>query len=362
MNNAEIEQKLELCIDSFKKVLYEVDEGFLENMAKSNLDQGNVARYLLWEWTQGVGLYGLWKLFEKHHDQRCLNTLTEYYDNCIRDGLPGKNVNTMAPILALSYLYEYTGNETYGDVCKEWVEWAYQEMPRAGEGGIQHLTSDRRNDGELWDDTLFMTVLAMANMGRILHKQEYIDEAVYQFLVHTKYLADKKTGLWYHGFCFEGCHNFAGAFWGRGNSWVTIAIPLLLEMVPVNQPDRRFLTYALNRQIETLARLQDESGMWHTLLDDDTSYLEASATSGFGYGILKAVNLGITDERYRDNARRALRPVLDCIDETGVVRQVSYGTPMGRDSKDFYKKIPLHSMPYGQAMAMLFLIEAEDTL
>ena len=228
MNNAEIEQKLELCIESFKKVLYEVDEGFLENMAKSNLDQGNVARYLLWEWTQGVGLYGLWKLFEKHHDQRCLNTLTEYYDNCIRDGLPGKNVNTMAPILALSYLYEYTGNETYGDVCKEWVEWAYQEMPRAGEGGIQHLTSDRRNDGELWDDTLFMTVLAMANMGRILHKQEYIDEAVYQFLVHTKYLADKKTGLWYHGFCFEGCHNFAGAFWGRGNSWVTIAIPLLL--------------------------------------------------------------------------------------------------------------------------------------
>lgn len=97
-------------------------------------------------------------------------------------------------------------------------------------------------------------------------------------------------------------------------------------------------------------------------MEIDTSYLEASATSGFGYGILKAVNLGITDERYRDNARRALRPVLDCIDETGVVRQVSYGTPMGRDSKDFYKKIPLHSMPYGQAMAMLFLIEAEDTL
>ena len=26
---------------------------------------------MLWEWTQGVGLYGLWKLFEKKHDQRC---------------------------------------------------------------------------------------------------------------------------------------------------------------------------------------------------------------------------------------------------------------------------------------------------
>ena len=58
----------------------------------------------------------------------------------------------------------------------------------------------------------------------------------------------------------------------------------------------------------------------------------------------------------------ALQPVLDCIDEKGVVQQVSYGTPMGRESKDFYKQIPLHPMPYGQAMAILFLMEAEPSL
>ena len=38
---------------------------FWQNMAKSNMDQAIWARYMLWEWTQGVGLYGLWKLFEK---------------------------------------------------------------------------------------------------------------------------------------------------------------------------------------------------------------------------------------------------------------------------------------------------------
>ena len=83
------------------------------------------------------------------------------------------------------------------------------------------------------------------------------------------------------------------------------------------------------------------------------------ATSGFGFGILKAVEQGIVPESYRTNAMRALQPVLDCIDEKGVVQQVSYGTPMGRESKDFYKQIPLHPMPYGQAMAILFLMEAE---
>ena len=135
--------------------------------------------------------------------------------------------------------------------------------------------------------------------------------------------------------------NFAEAFWGRGNSWVTAAIPLLLEIVPVGNPDRRILENALLRQIESLAKYQDEGGMWHTLIDDPTSYLEASATSGFGFGILKAVEQGIVPESYRANAMRALQPVLDCIDEKGVVQQVSYGTPMGRESKDFYKQIPL---------------------
>ena len=227
MQEQEVARKLELCVGSFKKVLYEPDDIFLKNMEKNNLAGDDISKYQLWEWTQGVGLYGLWKLFERTKDGRYLATLREYYDARIADGLPGKNINTMAPVLALSYLYEYTGDETYGAVCKEWAQWVMDSLPKTKEGGFQHITSDTLNDGELWDDTLFMTVLVLANMGRILGRQDYTDEAVYQFLLHTKYLADKKTGLWYHGFTFHGNHNFAGAFWGRGNCWVTIAIPLL---------------------------------------------------------------------------------------------------------------------------------------
>ena len=37
-----------------------------------------------------------------------------------------------------------------------------------------------------------MTVLFLANMGRIRGKKEYIEEAQYQFILHVKYLTDKK--------------------------------------------------------------------------------------------------------------------------------------------------------------------------
>lgn len=43
---------------------------------------------------------------------------------------------------------------------------------------------------------------------------------------------------------------------------------------PRSNPDRRILENALLRQIESLAKYQDEGGMWHTLIDDPTSYLE----------------------------------------------------------------------------------------
>ena len=39
---------------------------------------------------------------------------------------------------------------------------------------------------------------------------------------------------------------------------------------------------------------------------------------------------------------------------------MSYGPAMGRETKECYKQIPLRQMPYGQAMAMLFLMEAGE--
>ena len=128
-------------------------------------------------------------------------------------------------------------------------------------------------------------------------------------------------------------------------------------MVKCEPSVKRFLTEAYRKQVDALKQFQDPSGMWHTLVDDPTSYVETSATSGFAYGILKGINEGLIGEEYEETARKALPAVLSKIDENGVVNQVSYGTAMGRESKQFYKEIAIKPMPYGQAMAILFLLE-----
>ncbi|MCD8396347.1 MAG: glycoside hydrolase family 88 protein [Lachnospiraceae bacterium] len=357
---AKSKEKLRLVTDAFTEILYARDDLFMDNMKEHNLAGDDISRYLNWEWPQGVGLYGIWKLYLERKDVGCLDLLKKYYDRQIAIGFPALNVNTTAPYLAMSFLAEETGEEKYLAPCVEAAKEIMTSFARTEAGGIQHLTSDSVNEQELWDDTLYMLVLFLANMGRILKDEDMSHEAEYQFLLHEKYLCDKTTGLWYHGWTFKGHHNFAGAFWGRGNCWITMAIPEYLSIGGCSEAGKKLLVNALRDQIRTLLELQAEDGMWHTLVDDESSYEEMSATCGFAYGMLKAVADGLIEEEYRDQVlcavRNALPSVLAGISDTGVVGQVSGGTAMGRDSKEFYKTIEIIPTPYGQSLAILFLM------
>lgn len=310
-----------------------------------------------WEWPQGVGLYGLLTCQRETGSRALADVIQGWFDRRFAEGLPERNVNTTAPLLTLAHLVENSRDARSLAVCTQWAEWIMQEMPRTEEGGLQHIVTGERNEQQLWDDTLFMTVLFLGKMGVLLDRPAYVEEAVRQFLIHIKYLVDRTTGLWFHGWTFHGRHHFARALWARGNCWITAGTFDFLELVPVSPGVRQHLVDTVAAQVETLVRLQSPGGRWHTLLNDPTSYLETSATAGFGYGILKGVRLGMLDARHRQAGHRALAAVVAQIDADGTVQGVSYGTGMGHDL-DHYRNIPLCPMAYGQALTLLLLAEA----
>ena len=311
-----------------------------------------------WEWTHGIGLYGILQYYRHTKDPQVRQIMTDWFRDRFRAGVPTKNVNTMAPFLTLAYLYEERPDAEYLPHLDSWAEWVMREMPRTEEGGLQHIVFNAENRQQLWDDTLMMSVLPLTKIGLLLSRPAYIEEAKRQFLLHVKYLADRSSGLWFHGWTFEGRHNFARALWARGNCWVTIAIPEFVELLDLQPRSglRSFLLETLRVQVEALAKLQDAGGLWHTLLDDPGSYLEASSTAGFAYGILKSVRKGYLPERFRETGLRALAGVIANISPSGELQNVSFGTAMGNDL-EFYRRIPLTAMPYGQALAILCLSE-----
>ena len=314
-----------------------------------------------WEWTHGIGLYGIWQYYNQTGEPEMCDIVDSWFAARLAEGTT-KNVNTMSPLLTLAYRYEETGDRTLLPWLDSWAEWAMRSMPRTPHGGMQHITLAEENHHQLWDDTLMMTVLPLAKIGVLLGRPEYVQEATFQFLTHVAYLMDRDTGLWFHGWSFEGQQNFARARWARGNSWLTMVIPDFIELLdlPASDPVRRFLIQVLDAQVAALAELQDDSGLWHTLLDDPSSYLEASATAGFAYGILKGVRKGYLDAKYAPVAETAIQAIIANISDDGELQQVSFGTGMG-SSLDFYREIPRTSMPYGQAMAILCLAEYRRT-
>lgn len=332
--------------------------------SEPNLD-GTAGDYISfdgWEWPQGVGLYGLTQLWQyREHDATLENLLTSWFDRAIDQGLPQLNVNTTAPLLALSRLWAHTRHERYKKILDDWSNRLMTVAPRTGYGGIQHDVSDKINRSELWDDTLFMVALFLASYGQSSGRRELVDEAERQFLVHTHFLADRSSGLWFHGWTFEGRHNFASALWARGNAWITTGVLDLFELAELSPSVKAFLQDVLTDQAEALLAHQQPTGMWNTLLNEPTSYLETSATAGFAYGLLKGARIGLGDDRWRAAGLRALAAVESQIDADGVVGNVSYGTRMGHDLQH-YRDIPIQPTGYGQSLTILALAEGVRAL
>lgn len=309
-----------------------------------------------WEWPQGVAVYAMYKLYKATGNKQTLEDMRAWYARHLAKGLPSKNVNTMAPMLGMTLLYKETGDETYRPIIEEWSQWVMTQMPRTQEGGLQHITSDDVNEQQLWDDTLYMTCLFLYQAGDALDREDMKQEAEYQFLLHIKYLHSPKTGLWYHGYCFQGRHHFGQAYWGRGNSWFTACAVDFAEWIP-DGPVRRLILNTWQEQCKALLSVQDpESGLLHTLLDQPDSYLETSASAAIAYGLLKGSRLGLLDEDCRAAGEKALQGVIAQVAEDGTVQGVSYGTPMGW-TQDFYRTIPIQPTAYGQGLTFLMLTE-----
>lgn len=319
-----------------------------------------------WDWPQGIGLYGLMKVMKYQRSDKYMDFLHSWFKDNINKGLGSKNINTTTPLLTLVELNEHYHDPDFEKLCLEWADWLMDCLPRTKENGFQHVTSangDRQgvrlNENEMWIDTIFMTLLFLNKMGQKYNNQQWIDESIHQVLMHIKYLYDKETGLFYHGWTFNQRNNFGGIFWCRGNSWFTAGILDYLDMFngTLNAGVKEFILDTYKSQVHALKKLQGKSGLWHTVLTDPTSYEETSGSAAIVAGILKGIRYGILNDSYLPCARKAIKGILKNIDKDGTVLNVSGGTGMGYDAAH-YKNILIAPMAYGQSLTILALTEA----
>jgi rhamnogalacturonyl hydrolase YesR len=191
--------------------------------------------------------------------------------------------------------------------------------------------------GTLWADDMFMSIPFLARMGKLTGDGKYFDDAIKQVENFNKYLYDPATGLFFHNYYADDQTNGVG-HWGRSNGWIAMAQVELLNNLPANHPKRAELIKLLLRQIVGYARYQDQTGLWHQLLDKPDSYLETSVTAMYTYAVARAVNQGWINEKYIAIAREGWKGLASKVTADGQLQDVCIGTNMDTDIKFYYTR------------------------
>ncbi|MBD2753376.1 glycoside hydrolase family 88/105 protein [Spirosoma validum] len=200
------------------------------------------------------------------------------------------------------------------------------------------LARNRPQPNTLWLDDLFMSVPALAQMGKLTGDATYFDEAVKQVLQFSKRMFNKEKGLYMHGWV-EGMSVHPEFHWARANGWGVMTAVELLDVLPENHKGRAAVLEQLRAHVRGLAACQSGSGFWHQLLDRNDSYLETSATAIYVYSIARAINRGWIDPKaYAPMALLGWNAVSTKVTDKGQVEGTCVGTGMGFDPAFYYHR------------------------
>ncbi len=198
------------------------------------------------------------------------------------------------------------------------------------------LARNRPLPNTLWLDDLFMSVPALAQMGKLTGDTRYYDDAVRQVLQFSMRMFNHEKGLFMHGWV-QDMEPHPQFHWARANGWAIMTMVELLEVLPVGYPGYKEVLAILQEHIKGLAACQSGEGFWHQLLDRSDSYLETSATAIYTYAIARAINRGYLDAKaYGPMVLLAWNAITTKVNDKGQVEGTCVGTGMAFDPAFYY--------------------------
>lgn len=304
-----------------------------------------------WDWPGGVAFYGVGQAWRATGKIEYMEKLAAWVDGYMELGLPPFMINAMAMGHCLLDLHDATGDKKYLALAEKKIAYLKKDALRFGDGVLQHTVS-AGNDfpGQAWADTLFMAALFMLRAGIKLGDKELVADALAQYGWHEEFLQDPETDLYFHAYDDRTKSHLSGQRWARANAWAAYTMASALKQINYMYPEFMAIDGSLRDQLAALARLQGESGLWHTILDDSRSYEEVSASAGIG-----AAMVLYDYPLHAARAAKAYAGLMANIDPKGGVRNVSAGTAVMASVEDYCRVPKKRLQGWGQGLALSFL-------
>lgn len=214
------------------------------------------------------------------------------------------------------------------------------------------LARNRPQANTLWLDDMFMSLPALAQMGKATGERKYFDEVASQIELFEKKMFNPSLNIFMHGWV-EGMTEHPEFHWARANGWAFMTLAEVLEVFPTDHPKRAEILSLFQRHARGLASFQSGSGFWHQLLDKSDSYLETSATAIYAYAYARGVNRGWLDKKaYAPMTLLAWNAVSTKVNAKGQVEGTCVGTGMAFDPAFYYHRptSPFAAHGYGPVL------------
>ncbi|MES2475484.1 MAG: glycoside hydrolase family 88 protein [Verrucomicrobiota bacterium] len=154
-----------------------------------------------------------------------------------------------------------------------------------------------------WSDGLFMVMPLMSEMHHLTGDKAYLEKLRDYFDYARELMYDPSAGLFFRDakyvFPKHKSANGKKDFWARGNGWVFAALPMVIDDLPANHPDREHYLSIYQAMARSLADSQQEDGHWtRSILDPaHAPGPETSGTAFFTYGYLWGLRHGVLDKK-----------------------------------------------------------------
>lgn len=227
------------------------------------------------------------------------------------------------------------GNNNLRQFADNYIEWISEKQQRLSDGT---LSRNRPLANALWLDDLYMSIPALAQMGKLTGNIKYYDDACRQLIQFSERMFNSHKNLYMHGWILD-MNPHPEYYWARCNGWALLAMSELLDVLPDNHPQRQKILEQFKKHLGGIASFQSGNGLWHQLLDRPDSYLETSATAIFTYCAAHGINKGYLDaQAYGPMAVLGWNAVTTRVNNKGEVEGTCVGTGMAFDPAFYYNR------------------------
>ncbi len=267
-----------------------------------------------WEYSNGIILHGMEKIYNHTNDADYFNYIKAYVDSYVDasgnvTGL-GKTVDKIQPGVLCLFLYEKTGQIKYKNAATNIKNYMFNSSNfyRTPDGGFWHKSEQTSTSYTYYHvmmvDGMYMLHPFLTKYATLFNEPSLYDEVTFQLLFMGQKAMPAPATLPRHAWEYYDYKTWSDPVthqstdvWSRGTGWYMMALVDVLEYLPTSHPKYNDVLSLFQRMASGVAANQHATtGLWYQVVDKPTfsgNWLESSGSGMFVYALKKGIDLGL---------------------------------------------------------------------